>query len=137
MQNEIANLQQEKVPVSRGLVQVPWPPPLSVNNDNRNESWKLFVTGWSNYKAAAGITSWGAEKSEQVANLLLSAIGAPASKEFLFDLTDKEKKSEKAILAKLEHKLSKKENIIYARYLFNTRTQKEDEKFNTFLIETQ
>ncbi|XP_073965836.1 uncharacterized protein [Choristoneura fumiferana] len=133
MRTQISELSNNKM---KSDVHVPWPPPLSISGET-SAAFKTFEDGWANYVAATGMEKWGTERESQKASLLLSAIGAAANNKYLFDVADATKRSTKELMEVLRDRMVKKRNVIYNRFMFNSRIQKENERFDSFLLDLQ
>lgn len=133
MRAQISELSNNKM---KSEVHVPWPPPLSITGET-SAAFKTFEDGWANYMAATGMEKWGPERESQKASLLLSAIGAAGNNKYLFDVDDATKRSAKELIEVLRDRMVKKRNVIYNRFMFNSRIQKENERFDAFLLDLQ
>jgi hypothetical protein len=145
MQAQISMLQQQiasnndnikDTSTTNSKINVPWPPPLEVDNGkNEYENFEFFKNGWQNYCLASGIDKWPKEKAEVKAGLLISAIGTAAMRRYMeFGLTDKDKKEAELIFKKIEEYIIKETNVIYSRYQFNARNQMTGEQFCEYLL---
>ena len=94
------------------------------------ENWALFKLIWENYVAATDIGKKAA--NVQIGTLLL-VIGKECLQIYK-NLPMSEQADTQKILERLTNYFEPKQNIIYQRYMFNSCTQKQGKKFDTYLI---
>ena len=100
---------------------------------NISENWRLFKRDFDIIYAARGID----KKTEPVkVGTFLNAIGRNALEVYeSFKLSDEEKGSYTAIVKAFDDFCTPRKNIVFERYKFGLRNQKEGEPFDVFLIE--
>lgn len=114
-------------------IPVPWPTPMNVHNDPE-QSFKTFLASWTNYCRAAQIDKWPPDQISRKISVLMSAIGEEALKKynnFGLDLNKIEGKYEE-IIEMISTKMIPQKNVIYNRYVFNSKKQTPGEAFETF-----
>lgn len=114
-------------------IAVPWPTPMNVHNDPE-QSYKTFIASWTNYCRASQIDQWPPEQETRKISILLSAIGEEALKKynnFGLDLNKLQGKYDE-IIDMISTKMIPQKNVIYNRYIFNSKNQLAGEAFETF-----
>ena len=116
---------------ARSMPGVKPPGPLILNED-AVENWKLFRQKWKNFSILANLNDYGREY--QVASLQ-NALGDHALKVYNgFDFqTEEDERTVEEILLQFDEYIVGELNETYERYLFNKKTQAEDESFDSFL----
>lgn len=106
------------------------PQPLSFNG-NISENYRKFKQQFQIYLTASEKT----EKDDEVkVALLLNCIGDEGLDVFNnFSLSETNKKNYQKVIEEFDSYMIPKKNIIYERYVFNIRVQKEGEVFESFL----
>ncbi|XP_072156738.1 uncharacterized protein [Bemisia tabaci] len=107
------------------------PEPLEIN-DNIKENWEKFKTRWRNYALGAGIT----EKSEEVQKaIFLNLIGSEAEELInSLALTSNQSKTVDLLVKAIDEYVKPRTKVVFSRYQFFTRSQKDGEDFETFLL---
>lgn len=102
-------------------------------NDNVAENWRKFRQNFEIYMLATG----NDKKSPEIkVAILLNIVGEEAVEVFnTFNLTEEQKKNYDIVVKKFEEFCIPKKNIVYERYLFYTRSQKDGESFDYFYTE--
>lgn len=102
-------------------------------DENIVSNWKKFVQSYNIYLLASG----SANKSAAVrAAIFLNFIGEDAIDLFnTFNLAEEDKKDVEKIKKAFEEYIDPRKNVIYERYLFYSRNQKENEEFEYFLTD--
>ena len=109
------------------------PDPLDLDKEHRTETWKLWKQQWNNYMMLTNLSSLdGAYQRAMLENCL----GPTALKMYnLLEYSANETNDIKTICAKMERAIIGELNETYERNVFNSRNQKPDEPFDTFLNE--
>ena len=109
---------------------IPAPAKMEMDGDLR-ENWALFKLTWENYAAA---TDTGKKKAANVqVGTLLSVIGKECLQIYKNPpLSAEERADTQEILERLTNYFEPKQNIIYQRYIFNSCTHEQDEKFEAY-----
>lgn len=106
---------------------------LNTSGGNLSENWKNFKRDLDIYMVAT--ESDGKAAKIKVA-LFLNLIGRDALKLFdTFALTQPQKESYEEVIKSFEDFCKPKKNSIFERYMFISRSQKEGESFDSFLME--
>ncbi|XP_073949080.1 uncharacterized protein [Choristoneura fumiferana] len=129
MQQQIATMASSAASPFSAAVNVPWPAPLNTNIDPE-EAFHLFKNGWENYIRAAQIDKWPADQEPRKLSVLMTAIGTDALKKYN-NFLEKPTSCEQLLL-EIKTKLVPAKNIIYNRFLFNSRSQNQGEGFESF-----
>ena len=109
---------------------IPVPAKMDMEGDLAS-NWDFFKESWKNYATANELKK---KPDEVVAATLLSIIGKDCFKVFKnLPMSDDERQKPDTILEKLTEEFEGKRNLIYERYVFNTCTQKPDERFDRYL----
>lgn len=104
-------------------------PDLDLKNGNIHENWKRWWTRFQNYALLTNVTRFA--NAKQIA-VLLNAIGEEAHE--IYDTFDTaEVQTIEDVQGLFEEYCSSRSNVIYDRYMFNTRDQQEEETFDKFL----
>ena len=112
------------------------PPPAKMEMDgDLRENWALFKLTWENYAATTDI----GKKKKKAANVLVGTLLSVIGKECLqiyknLPMSAEERADTQFFLERLTHYFEPKQNIIYQRYMFNSCTQEQGEKFDAYLI---
>ncbi|XP_055923520.1 uncharacterized protein K02A2.6-like [Eupeodes corollae] len=111
-----------------------FPKPEHLNLDgNLKENWKRFKSHFEIYSTATKTD--GEDEKIQVARFL-SCAGTEAIELFhTFELSSDEQKKIEKVKAKFEEYCNPRTNVVYERYRFYMRNQKEGEPFDHFLKE--
>ena len=108
------------------------PPPAKMEMDgDLRENWALFKLTCENYAATTDIEKKAA--NVQVGTLL-SVISKECLQIYKNLLMSAEERADTKILERLTNDFEPKQNMIYQRYMFNSCTQEQSEKFNAYLI---
>ncbi|XP_029055276.2 uncharacterized protein K02A2.6-like, partial [Osmia bicornis bicornis] len=109
-------------------------PPKSLSLEgNISENWRKFKQAFEIFINASGKSK--TEEEVKVA-ILLNLIGEEAVELFnTFTLTEQQKKVTQNVIDAFEAYCMPKKNVVYERYLFNNRNQKEGEKFEQFVTD--
>jgi hypothetical protein len=114
-------------------INVPWPAPLNVNSDPE-EAFNIFKESWKNYCRATEMETWSTNQEARKISVLMSAIGEEAIKKYNnFGIQESDNTCE-IILNVISSKMVPKKNVIYNRYIFNSRNQGE-ENFDLYYSE--
>lgn len=100
---------------------------------NLAENWRSFKKAYDIFELAADVVK---KKDESRIAIFLNAAGKEAQD--LLDtlpLTDEEKKSYKNVVDAYEAFCIPKKNVVYERFVFYSRNQKEGEAFDNFLVD--
>lgn len=109
---------------------IPVPACMDMDGDLAT-NWDFFRDCWSNYATANEL---GKKPKEVVAAILLSVVGKSCFKVFKnLPMPDGDRKDADKIIQRLSEEFESKRNIIYERYVFNSCSQKADEKFDRYL----
>ena len=100
---------------------------------NSLNNWNYFKASWNNYAIATELN----KKSNPVqVSTLLSVIGKECYEVYEnLPLTVDERKDNDSIISKLTEYFEPQRNIIYERYLFNSATQRSENKIDQFVNE--
>ena len=100
---------------------------------NSLNNWNYFKASWNNYAIATELN----KKSKPVqVSTLLSVIGKECYEVYEnLPLTVDERKDSDSIISKLTEYFEPQRNIIYERYLFNSATQRSENKIDQFVNE--
>ena len=100
---------------------------------NSLNNWNYFKASWNNYVIATELN----KKSKPVqVSTLLSVIGKECYEVYEnLPLTVDERKDRDSIISKLTEYFEPQRNIIYERYLFNSATQRSENKIDQFVNE--
>lgn len=100
---------------------------------NVSDNWRRFKQSYNVFEAAAGYN----EKSDEIRiAIFLNAIGEEGLELFdTFELTDPQKKSYAEVVKAFENLCNPKKVVVYERFLFYSRDQKDGEPFNNFLVD--
>ena len=100
---------------------------------NSLNNWNYFKVSWNNYAIATELN----KKSKPVqVSTLLSIIGKECYEVYEnLPLTVDERKDSDSIISKLTEYFEPQRNIIYERYLFNSATQRSENKIDQFVNE--
>lgn len=100
---------------------------------NVSENWRVFKRNYEIFMIAKGID----EKADVVKiNTFLNAIGKDAVEVYdSFGLSPVERASYASVIKSFEDFCAPRKNIVYERYRFGSRNQKDGEPFDVFLIE--
>lgn len=100
---------------------------------NVSENWRVFKRNYDIFMIAKGID----EKTDVVKiNTFLNAIGKDAVEVYdSFNLTPIERATYTTVIKSFEDFCKPRKNIVYERYRFGSRNQKEGEPFDAFLME--
>ena len=109
------------------------PPPAKMEMDgDLRESWTLFKLTRENYAVATDI---GKKNANVQIGTLLSVIGKECLQIYKnLPMSAEEQTDTQKILERLTNYFELKQNIIYQRYMFNSCTQEQGEKFDAYLI---
>lgn len=108
------------------------PKPLSVDSNIHN-NWKQFKQSYNIFITATGREN---KTKEVKAAILLNLIGEEGLELFnTFDLQENQEKDVDAIIKAFDDYINPRRNIIYERFLFYNRNQKEGEDFEHYLTE--
>ena len=107
---------------------IPAPIPLDMESGNMAESWRRFSQRYTNFETATGVAT--KPDATRVATLL-SVVGQRALETYnTFTWTANGDSTDiTAVIAKFKEFCAGKKNITYERYIFNSRIQKEGEKW--------
>ena len=100
---------------------------------NSLNNWNYFKDSWNNYAIATELN----KKSKPVqVSTFLSIIGKECYEVYEnLPLTVDERKDSDSIISKLTEYFEPQRNIIYERYLFNSATQRSENKIDQFVSE--
>lgn len=102
---------------------------------NVAENWKKFRKQLENFLLAAGLTE---KPSEEKCAIALNLIGEEAFDLLeLLDLEEVDRKSFELVIEAYEKYCTPKKNIVYERFVFYTRQQKENEPFDQFYADVR
>lgn len=106
--------------------------PLKLDG-NLSENWRKFKRNFDIFLVAGELN----EKTDTIKiNTLLNAIGEEAVEVFdSFNLTEVQKTQYAEVVKAFADFCEPKKNIVYERFMFNQRSQKEGESFDHFLME--
>lgn len=108
----------------------PVPEKMEMKGDLRS-NWKFFQSQWENYEIATGLDKKDAKI--RVASLL-SIMGKDCYRLYShLDITEEQKKSTVEILTALKKHFEPTTNVIYERYVFNTRSQEHTETVHQYV----
>ena len=107
------------------------PEPLEISDDIK-ENWEKFKRRWNNYAIGAEIT----EKSATIQKaIFLNLIGSEAEELInSLALSDAQSKTVELLIKAIDDYVKPRTNVVFSRYQFFTRSQKEGEDFETFLL---
>ncbi|KAL5020231.1 hypothetical protein ScPMuIL_003123 [Solemya velum] len=101
------------------------------NEGDLRSNWKFFQSQWENYEIATGLDKKDAKI--RVASLL-SIMGKDCYRLYShLDITEEQKKSIVEILTALKKHFEPTTNVIYERYVFNTRSQEHTETVHQYV----
>lgn len=104
-----------------------------VLNGNVSENWRKFIQNFEIFLEAADLLK--KSDSRKVA-VFLNAIGEEGLELFqTFNLDEDERKCYKDVVAAFENFCVPKKRIVYERFLFFSRIQKDGEPFDNFLVD--
>lgn len=102
-----------------------------VLDGNMSENWRRFKRSYNIFAAAARVNT---QTDEIKIATFLNAIGPDAIELFdSFTMTDAERQVYDTVVAAFETYCNPRKNVIYERYKFNQRNQRDGEKFDEFL----
>ena len=110
---------------------IPAPAPLDMNMSNLAASWERFSQRYNNFAIATGVNA--KEEATQVATLLsiIGNDGLDTYNAFSWAAEGDKLKIE-TVINKFEAFCSPKKNAVYERYVFNTRSRKEQEPIDAY-----
>ena len=131
MAEEIAAGAEGKVarPGRHSLPRLDLPEPIDLTAD-REASFRRFRSRWTTY---AKLTQLDAQPTEYQTSLLVYAVGADCAQ--LLESAGLDSAAPSAILEHLSAHCIGERNVIYERYLFNRRAQRDSEDFDCFYAE--
>ena len=134
MQEQLLQMKLCSTPMHQN-VNIPWPSALDVTIDPA-EGFKQFKLGWNNYCIATGMDKWPPEDERKKVSILINVIGSEALKKYdHFNINENEMSHCEKVLDIMQKKLVAEKNVIYTRYMFNSRVQNLEEDFETFYTE--
>lgn len=100
---------------------------------NVSENWRIFKRNYDIFASASGIDT----KTDLVKiNTFLNAIGKDAVEVYdSFDIAPLERTLYASVIKAFDDFCKPRKNIVYERYLFGSRNQKENEPFDAFLMD--
>lgn len=102
---------------------------------NVSENWKRFRKQLEIFMLAAGMTE---KSSEEKSAIALNLIGGEAFELLdLLELEEVDQKSYEAVIEAYEKYCTPKKNIVYERFVFYTRIQKESEPFDQYYADVR
>jgi hypothetical protein len=105
------------------------PTPLKLKG-NISENWRKFYQQFTIFLDAAGL---GSKESERKIAILLNTVGDEALEIYnTFTLTNEDQKDYENVITAFKDYCNPRKNIIYQRYLFYIRDQKDHESFDEF-----
>ena len=108
--------------------QIPPPQPMNIRG-NVAENWTFFDKSWKYYKKATKLD----KEPAGVISATLYAVMGRETFEIAQNLPMTDREDEEVILKALKDHFEPKRNTIFERYLFNTATQNEGEKIDSYL----
>src|ERR1700733_94346 len=109
------------------------PEPLKVTGSGVADSWERFKEQWQNYELAADLTE---ASSARRAAIFLTCVGGDAYDVFRsLPLSAEQKRDVDAIVAAFQTFCLGSINVTFERFIFNQRTQENNERFDVFLGE--
>jgi hypothetical protein len=100
---------------------------------NVAENWRRFKNSYMNFELAAGIIE---KKAEQRIAIFLNAVGEDGRELFnTFSLSQEEKKDFDTVFQAFEDHCVPKTKVVYERYCFYKRDQRDGEPFDNFLMD--
>lgn len=104
---------------------------LDLSGHNLQENWRKFKQNFEIFQAANVASK--KDEATQIAQFLNLAGQEAIDLYSNMDITKDDKKSLEAIMTKFEHYCNPRKNVVYERYLFYMRQQKDGEPFDQFL----
>lgn len=100
---------------------------------NVSENWRIFKRNWDIFMVAKGLD----DKTDPIKiNTFLNAIGKEAVEVFdSFNLAPAQQATYDLVVKAFDDFCKPRKNVVYERYVFGSRNQKEGEPFDTFLME--
>ena len=122
----------KKPPQQLNMAYTILPPAKMEMGGDLRENWALFKLTWENYAAATDI---GKKAANVQVGTLLSVIGKECLQIYKnLPMSAEERTDTQKILERLTHYFEPPQNIIYQRYMFNSCTQEQGEKFDAYLM---
>lgn len=104
-----------------------------VLDGNLAENWRRFKRNYNIFASAARVNG---QTDDIKINTFLNAIGPSAVDLFdSFALTDVQREVYQTVVESFEAYCNPRKNVIYERYMFNQRNQRDGEKFDEFLMD--
>ena len=111
------------------------PPRFEIDGDcgKSGEKWKLWKQRWESYAILSGLNEKDA--SLQVAAFIMSLSSTALRIYNALPLTEEERKDISRIIAAMNEHFERSVNVIYERYVFNRRDQRNDETMKDYILE--
>lgn len=104
-----------------------------VCDGNMSENWRRFKRNYDIFASAAKVNT---QTNDIKINTFLNAIGPDAVDLFdSFSLTDAQRLVYETVVESFETYCNPRKNVIYERFRFNQRNQRDGEKFDEFLLD--
>ena len=113
---------------------IPPPEPLDLTEGVAKNNWKVWKKAWSNFEIVNAVVK--KPTPVQIATLL-AVIGKEANKVYeAFSWGSLDRTKIESVLQKFDEYCEPKHNVIYDRFLFNSRSQEAREGFGHFCDRT-
>ena len=136
--NQAAAPQQQGIKQQQGMavnlpppIQISSPPPLKSTSP---EDWNMFKVMWDNYAVISQINRQAPDYRKAAFLHVIGPKGLQIYNNITYNLGEDEN-DVTLIIEKLENLIVGQTNVIYERYVFNNRNQRDDENIDSYVAE--